>query len=188
MENEGCPQWRIDPGWDRSHSKGFLQKLNDIERAAMDADAALGRVTAGDLQKKDLENAPWVNLFRFRGLSPSRIVESEFVNSSEFTDVHGKATACWPAGYLSYYVERHDVVPSGPFQDYIQKFDLSAFREAIRVLEKDTQEAKSKLATTTAAPAVAVQEEQEARKTFEEPWKNLFGGLTEQRKTVVLVG
>jgi len=133
-ENEGCPQWRIDPDWDRDQGTAFLQKLNDIEKTAMDADATLARVTVDDLKSAGLDNVSWVNLFRFRGLSPSRLVETGFVNSSEYIDIEGKDTACWPAGYLSYYIERYHVVPEHWFQDYVQTFDLPAFRKAIRTL------------------------------------------------------
>jgi len=139
-ENQGCPQWRIDPDWDRDQGTAFLQKLSDLEKAATDADAALGRVSADDLKNAGLDNASWVNLFRFRGLSPSRLVETDFVNSSEYIDVHGKATACWPAGYLSYYVERYHIVPEPRFQDYVQTFDLPAFRKAIRTLTEQAEE------------------------------------------------
>jgi len=128
-DNGLCPQWRIDPTW--AERTSFLAKLLAIEETAMRAERKFGRVQLQDLTDKGLSGSPWVNVFRFRGLAPSRIEAGTMLGNAEFVDVHGKCVACWPDKYADHYIDHYKVVPSKSFQDYVRDFDLEAFRRAV---------------------------------------------------------
>lgn len=92
------PKSRPD-AWPRKAE--FLAKLGAVETALKNADC----------------------LTYYRGLAPSRIEEDVYVGSCEFIDKTAKIV--WPCGYLQHYIDKHNVVPSADFYDYIMDFDVS---------------------------------------------------------------
>jgi len=97
----------------------------------MRADREFGRMQLQDLADKGLSGSPWVNVFRFRGLASSRIEADTLLGNAEFVDVSGKGVACWPDRYAEHYIDQYKVVPSKSFHDYVQNFDVEAFRQAV---------------------------------------------------------
>ncbi|CAK0887443.1 unnamed protein product, partial [Prorocentrum cordatum] len=125
-----CPQRRVDAEWPGRGE--FVAKLREIEAAAREADAAGGPRTAAALAACGLQEAPFVTVVRYRGLSWSRMAEGVMVGSAEFHDAHSGEGACWPDGYLEHYVGDFMVRPTDGFIEYVRAFDLDAFRKAIR--------------------------------------------------------
>lgn len=141
-ENKYCPQWRIDPKWKGRDT--FLQRLNEIEESVKEADLELGPMSREELEKEGLGNVDWVNVARYKGLSPSRIEAKKFVGSSEFREVDGEPapSMCWPDGYSWYYVSKFNVVPSRRFQRFVENFDLAAFKAAVWKLTHPEEQAE----------------------------------------------
>lgn len=59
-------------------------------------------------------------LRQYRGLAPSRLDPGEMVGSGEFVDETNGVV--WPEGYAQHYVDRHNVLPSEQFYDYVMHF------------------------------------------------------------------
>jgi hypothetical protein len=61
---------------------------------------------------------------RYRGLAPSRVEAGATVGNGEFEDrVNG---VCWPEGYAAHYVDKHRVLPSEEFYEYVMGAQLNA--------------------------------------------------------------
>mmetsp|Transcript_27965 Transcript_27965/g.63259 ORF Transcript_27965/g.63259 Transcript_27965/m.63259 type:complete len:264 (-) Transcript_27965:94-885(-) len=126
-ENAGCPQWRIDKSW-AMKNWFFMARLGLIEVVAGQAAEKMGgSVTEEDLAQRGIVNTSWVNVYKYKGLSPSRIQASKMVGSKEFVDIRGRSAGCWPDGYSRYYIKEYGVVPSKEFQDYVRKFSILGF-------------------------------------------------------------
>jgi len=54
----------------------------------------------------------------YRGLSPSRLVKNEMVGNGEYYD-RDYDNMCWPEGYGSYYIGKHNVMPTARFYNYV---------------------------------------------------------------------
>ncbi|CAH6419169.1 Hypothetical protein HVR_LOCUS365 [uncultured virus] len=55
--------------------------------------------------------------FRYRGLSPSRIISNEYVGAGEYEDT--EYNMCWPENYIGHYIRDHNVMPTRRFYEYV---------------------------------------------------------------------
>eukprot|EP00418_Pyrodinium_bahamense_P074135 CAMPEP_0179084896 /NCGR_PEP_ID=MMETSP0796-20121207/38417_1 /TAXON_ID=73915 /ORGANISM="Pyrodinium bahamense, Strain pbaha01" /LENGTH=282 /DNA_ID=CAMNT_0020782323 /DNA_START=1 /DNA_END=849 /DNA_ORIENTATION=- len=136
-ENKDCPQWRMKNHWPGRES--FLKRLEALEDAVKEADSEVGPQTVESLEEHDIEGVTWVNVYRYRGLAPSRVNASQFVGSAEFQEPSGETGMCWPDGYSWYYIKEYKVKPSKKFLKFVNSFDLNAFKNAVAALKPPEQ-------------------------------------------------
>eukprot|EP00929_Paragymnodinium_shiwhaense_P043762 TRINITY_DN22489_c0_g1_i2.p1 TRINITY_DN22489_c0_g1~~TRINITY_DN22489_c0_g1_i2.p1 ORF type:complete len:112 (-),score=29.06 TRINITY_DN22489_c0_g1_i2:173-508(-) len=92
--------------------------------------ASLGYLTPDTLASCGVKEEPFVLVARYRGIAWSRIIQ-EMLGSAEYKDARPGQAMCWPDGYSSHYIEEFNVKPTQLFIDYINSFDLEAFKAAV---------------------------------------------------------
>ena len=67
------------------------------------------------------------SMIQYRGFAFSRIESNAIVGSAEYCD--HEYDMCWPEGYVSHYIEKHNVMPTKKFFKYVNKRYLSLFQQ-----------------------------------------------------------
>lgn len=112
-----------------------MAKLREIEALAKEVDQALSEAPDsafdGDhcwpLKGEEVQEG-FIHYVQFRGFAMSRIEKDVIVGSGEFQDARGHGIASWPDGYSSHYLDRFNVEPTPAFREYVEHFNLDAFR------------------------------------------------------------
>jgi len=94
--------------WDDKNK--FIKRVNKIEKELY---------SIGKIQK-------------FKGLSPSRIEDHVYIGSGEFYDKN----ICWPQGYVSYYIDKYNVMPTLKFYNYVINYKFKSNIKSIKKSRK----------------------------------------------------
>ena len=110
-DNMDCPQWRIDPTWEKSI---FTHRLAQIEGVAKEWESMLEVMDADTMQKCGGEEVlkPTVWLRRERGVAWSRINSGVIAGNSEYHCDRPEKSVCWTDALLPIYVDEFSVKPS----------------------------------------------------------------------------
>jgi len=133
-DNAGCPQWRIDPNWEKEGERqAFSKKLQEIEVVAKEWESEMEKGCDGGEEKPSV-----VGIRRERGVAWSRMREGVMAGNSEY---HRRSPAgggeasehiCWTDALLPIYVEQYGVKPSDEFRVFVSMFDVDSFRQELQ--------------------------------------------------------